>query len=277
MNKNLIIVDGHNYLYRAYYGIPSSATLPNGTKINAYYGFMSFLRKVANKYKPNKLLVVFDSEKGISQKKKDNPDYKSNRNYIDKQIFEQLRIIKRALEYCKIKFIEDQRFEADDIIGSLSRIYSNSKYFVYISSNDNDFIQCVRNNIVLLKSVRGKDVEYTKKHIEEEFGFVPSLYLDYIALKGDPSDNIKGVPGIGKKTGTKLIQKYNGIEEILNTTISKSKEVMLIKRNKDKILSNKEILSINRNLEFKIDFKYTNTNLLFDKTSNEILKELKIY
>lgn len=74
-----------------------------------------------------------------------------------------------------------------------------------------------------------------------------------------------------------MIQKYNGIEEILNTTISKSKEVILIKRNKDKILSNKRILSINRNLKFKIDLKYTNTKLLFDKTSNEILKELGIY
>jgi DNA polymerase I len=277
LNKNLIIIDGHNYLYRAYYGIPASAVLPNGTKVNAYYGFMSFLRKVVEEYNPKQLLVVFDSERGIEQKQKSNPNYKNNRNYEDKQIFEQLEIIKKALKYCEIDFLEDQKFEADDVIASLSSIYSRSGNFVYISSNDSDFIQCIEENVVLLKSVRGKYVEYTMDYVEKEFGFIPPLYLDYLSLKGDPSDNIDGVPGIGKKTGIKLIQKYKGIEKIFDASNTNSKILRLVKENKDRVRSNKEFLKINDNLKIETEIKYINTDLLLGKTSNEILKELNLY
>ena len=277
MNKNLIIIDGHNYLYRAYYGIPASAVLPNGTKVNAYYGFMSFLRKVVEEYNPKQLLVVFDSERGIEQKQKSHPNYKNNRNYEDKQIFEQLEIIKKALKYCGIEFIEDQRFEADDVIASLSSISSRSGNFVYISSNDSDFIQCVKENVVLLKSVRGIFVEYTMNYIENEFGFIPSLYLDYLSLKGDPSDNIDGVPGIGKRTGIKMIQKYKGIEKIFDASDTNSKILRLVKENKDKVRSNKDFLKINDHLEIEKEIKHINADLLLGKTSNEILKELNLY
>lgn len=277
MNKSLVIIDGHNYLYRAYYGIPASAVLPNGMKVNAYYGFMSFLRKIVEEYSPKQLLVVFDSEKGVLRKQRNNPNYKNNRNYEDKQIFEQLEIIKKVLRHCRIEFVEDQRFEADDVIGSFSRSYSKSGNFVYISSNDSDFIQCVKENIVLLKSVRGKYVEYTRDYVEKEFGFIPSLYLDYLSLKGDSSDNIEGVPGIGKKTAIKLIQKYKGIEKIFDASDTNSKILRLVKENKKKVISNKEFLKINDHLEIKIELKYINENLLLGKTSNEILKELNLY
>ncbi len=277
MNKNILIIDGHNYLYRAYYGIPSSAVLPNGTKINAYYGFMSFLRKVIDEYNPAKLLVVFDSETGIIEKQRNNKNYKNNRNYEDKQIFEQLEIIKKALIYCDIQFLEDERYEADDVIGSLAYKYSKDGFHVYISSNDSDFIQCVDRDIVLLKSIRGKYVEYTENYIKKELGFVPYLYLDYLSLVGDTSDNIEGVKGIGRKIGTKLINDYGCLESIFNTRESDSKIIRLVKENKEKIISNKKFLKIDNNLGIDIEIKYFNKELLLSNTSNEILRLLNLY
>lgn len=277
MNRNIVIIDGHNYLFRAYYGIPSSATLQNGLRVNAFYGFMSFLRKVINEYNPVKLLVVFDSETGITEKQKNNKNYKKNRNYEDKQIFEQLKIIKRALDHCEIQFVEEDRYEADDLIGSLSKRYSKEGFNVFISSNDSDFIQCVDSNVVLLKSIRGKYVEYTESYIEKEYGFIPALYLDYLSLVGDSSDNIEGIRGIGRKMGTKVVREYGTLEDILNIKGSESKMIKLIKKNRNKVISNKNFLKIDSCIKIDVKVSYLNPKLLLSKTSNEILKELNLY
>ena len=145
MNKTLII-DGHNYLYRSYYGVPSSAKLPNGLQVNAYYGFLSLLKKIYEYVAPSNIIVIFDSETGIKEKISKNSEYKQNRDYSDISMFKQLPIIKQALDFMNISYIEHPEYEADDVIGSIAKKESaDSK--VYISSQDRDFFQLIEESV----------------------------------------------------------------------------------------------------------------------------------
>ena len=266
MNKTLII-DGHNYLYRSYYGIPSAAKLPNGTQINAYYGFLSLLRKTYEYIKPNNILVVFDSETGTKNKINKNNDYKQNRKYTDTGMFKQLPIIKKALEYINISYIEHPDYEADDVIGSIAKKESK-KGKVYISSQDKDFFQLIDNNISILRTEKGKVIEYNNKIFEGKYYFRSDRYLEYISLLGDPSDNVKGVKGIGKKTAYKIIsQRENILNQITNP---------LLLTSIDTVRSNLELLKIDYELPLEYFINtFVEKNIIM--SSNEILKELNIY
>jgi len=280
MKNNIVIVDGHNYLYRAYYGIPQVATLPSGFKINAYYGFMAFLRKLVKTYTTEKLLVVFDSEEGISEKKLSNPEYKGNRNYEDTQIFEQLKVIKQVLDYCGIQYLEEEKCEADDVIATLAKKYSQRSFTSFIASNDSDFIQCINDNIVLLKTVKGKYIEYTQDFVLDTLGIPSTAYLDLISLKGDSSDNIRGVDGIGWKTAIKIIQEFGVVENIASRTIPPHnliRAINLIKANYEKVLRNKEFLKIHDNIKIDLNMEVFNKSLLLSKSSNDILKDIGLY
>lgn len=277
MNKKLLIIDGHNYLFRAYYGIPSTARLSNGIKVNAFYGFMSFLRRILKQYEPNKIVIIFDSEEGISKKKHTRSSYKENREYNDTSIFEQLIIIQKALDYCHIPFIEDPYNEADDVIASISSTNARKGLNVVISSNDSDFVQLVSENIVLVKSIRGKFVEYTSSYIEKKYGFEPARYLDYLSLKGDLSDNIGGVPGIGHVTAQKLVSQFGSVREILknknqlNNSLSKK-----LSKYEKLILDNYDFLSIDNNCPVSSVSDFSNKEIL-ELKSNDILKALSLY
>lgn len=250
MSDRLLIIDGHNYLYRAYYGVPETATLSDGTKVNAVFGFLAFLRKALNLLKPEKMIVVFDSETGTSDKRNLRPEYKANRNYLDTGMFSQLTIIKKILNLAKVKFIENPEQEADDIIGSLSNYFSNLDDNVFISSNDYDFVQLIKHNISLIREIKGKLYLFNKLEVEKKFGISPEQYLDYLALQGDKSDNIQGVKGIGNKTSRKLILQYKTLENIIENSIFMNNKILhSIQEYKFDLLSNKSILKINTYLE----------------------------
>lgn len=275
MNK-LLVIDGHNYLYRAYYGIPSSAKLKNGLQINAYYGFISFLRRTVEYIKPQNIVVVFDTETGTKKKIIANTSYKQNRNYSDMGMFEQLPIIKQALRYMNIPYIEDSENEGDDVIGSVA--YQQSKENeVYVSSQDKDFFQIIDNNLYILRDERRKDATaqrrynhniYTREYFEQLWGIPVERYIEYISMKGDPSDNIPGVNGIGRITALKLIKEYENMEKLIEECKREC-----IKNNKELILNNMEFLKIKKDIELKYSIKEINKER-FNTKSNEILKIL---
>jgi len=267
MNK-LLIVDGHNYLYRSYFGVPSSAKLKNGLQVNAFYGFLSSLRKVYEYVKPSNIIVVFDSETGVSEKVKSHTNYKQNRDYSETGMFKQLPVIKQALEFMNIIYVEDSGYEGDDVIGSITKKGSKSGE-VYISSQDNDFLQLIDKNISVLFSKKGDILTYSLSYFKKEWGIDTSLYLDYLSLKGDPSDNILGVKGIGKKTALKLVSKYGDIENILCN--SKNRYIL---ENKSLIRKNKTFLKINCDLDIRYKLKEFDAEKVL-LNSNEILKILK--
>jgi DNA polymerase-1 len=219
---------------------------------------------------------VFDTETGIEGKIKENDQYKQNRDYSDTSMFEQSPIIKEALEYFGINYIEDPKNEGDDVIGTISCKESIQKE-VYISTQDQDFFQLLTNTLYVLRDERisNNSDRYINQHIiydnvkfKNKWEFLPENYLDYLSLKGDPSDNVKGVSGIGKVRASRLVKNYGDIESI----IKNSQEKRLLGK-EDLIRRNKKFLEIKKDLNIDYSFrKLDNRKIL--SSSNEILRIL---
>ena len=274
-NQKHLIVDGSNYLFTSYFGVPQLATYKN-RKVNAVYGFFSILRRISTKVNPNQIFVIFDSQTGIQDKIKRRQEYKATRQLVDTGMYQQLPIIKKILENCKIKWIEPPNNEADDIIGSLATKYSKENS-VFISSNDLDFAQIISKRITLVRNIKGKTICITEKNFLKQWGFLPQYYKDYLALKGDSTDNIDGIKGIGMKTAKDLIQKYNTVEEVIqnleNLSNSVSSKILL---DIERLRSNLQFLTIDTGLEVfndKIckDNDCFNKDALYLKRTNEHL------
>ncbi len=277
MKKRLLLVDGHNYLFRAYFGVPASAKTPDGILVNAVYGFFAFLRRSTEVLHPTYILIVFDSETGIAEKQKENPNYKANRELVDTGMFEQLRLIKKILGITGIKYIENPNYEADDLIGSVANTYVQAGIEVYISSNDFDFMQLIKPQLRVVRVVRGKQEIFDQIAVRKKFGVSPDQYLDYLTIKGDTSDNIPGIPGIGPKTAVKLINEFASLEGLL-TNINEwdARLKYSLESNYENLIATKKFLKINTALEtvsfsnptdlrYDFDKLHTKTNVLLSQ------------
>ena len=214
MNTKALIIDGHNFLFRGYYGVPAQVKFTDGTKINAIYGFFSFLRAALRKVSPEYLVIVFDSETSSDIKKSLMPEYKANRVVQDEDIFDQLTLIKRCLDILKIYWVEDVSNEADDVIGSYAKNFVKAHASVFICSNDHDFIQLVQDDISIVRSSKGENTVLNSIDVLNKYGVLPERYLDYLTLVGDKSDNIAGIKGVGKKYAIQMISDYGDVTNI---------------------------------------------------------------
>ena len=210
-NKDLLIIDGHNFLFRSYYGVPRGAMIDN-IAIHGIYGFFSLLRKTIEYTKATDLFIVFDSESGINEKVNQIKDYKSNRLY-DEEAFKQLMYIKRILNILKIPWLEREDYEADDVIASAVKQLQTSFSNIVIASTDSDFLQLLNKKRYLM---RGKLKLFGLEDFYNYFGFPPEYYVDYLSLKGDKSDNIDGIQGIGHKRASILIQNFKTLEKVFD-------------------------------------------------------------
>ena len=211
--NHLLLVDGHNLLFRAFYGMPSRIVTPNGTPVHAVYGFAAILLKTIREISPDCACVCFDAEES-SFRYEQNPDYKAQRVPItgENNPFPQLPKVKLLLHTLHIPFFEQSGVEADDVLGSLATRAARNGLLVTIVSNDKDMLQLVNERVRVYMS-RGKTrTLYTVEETYRRFGLYPSQIVDFKALKGDPSDNVIGVPGIGEKRATVLLQAYGNIE-----------------------------------------------------------------
>jgi len=246
MKNSLLIIDGLNYLFRAYFGISNTAKTKSGIRINAVYGFFAFLRQAVKTVTPHYLIVIFDSENAVKSKQQRFEKYKANRSYEDTGMFAQLRIIKSILGLMKIKYLEEDYIEADDLIGTYCKMGREQQCMVYVSSNDLDFIQLISEDIFVIRNYRGEQHILTEEKVKDRFGILPSEYPDYVALLGDKSDNIAGIKSVGKKTAQEIIKKFNSIENLINNTDALPDRLKIkIKENIHKILINKEMITIN--------------------------------
>ncbi|MBN1162751.1 5'-3' exonuclease [Patescibacteria group bacterium] len=258
--KRTLIMDGSHYLYRAYYGVPDSAKLPSGLQVNAVYGFFAYLRKVVDLVKPSDIIVVFDSETGVSEKVIQNASYKANRDYSDTGMYEQLPIIKAILTFLTIPYIEPHNFEADDYIGALAN-QSKIKGDTLIFSNDADFLQLLDGSLNVVKIGRKQPELIDNNIFSENFGFDSKYYIDYLTLKGDTSDNIPGVPGIGKKTAQKLISSYGSIENVYaNLSDLPERLSALLLAHGDIVEDTYNLLKINTSIEIEDDEKLSESS-----------------
>jgi DNA polymerase-1 len=211
----VLILDGHSLAFRAFYALPEDLQTTDGTHTNAVYGFTAMLIKMLQDEKPDYIACCFDMGRPL-QRTEQFADYKATRTEAPERFSPQLPLIREVLRVLRIPIFELAGHEADDIISFLAKRAAEAAQ-VRIVTGDRDFFQEVNDDIHVLYNRRGITdiVEMDAKAVEARYGVPPSKYVDLKALEGDTSDNLPGVPGVGTKTASKLIQKYGSAEGVV--------------------------------------------------------------
>lgn len=208
----LLAIDGNSILNRAFYGIRLLSN-KNGVFTNAVFGFMNIYLKHISEVKPDAVAVAFDlrtptfRHKAVSY-------YKANRKGMPPELAQQLPIVKELLRLMGVAVVECEGYEADDVLGTLSKACTDSGNQCFVLTGDRDSLQLIDENVTVLLATNKETVYYTPERFTEDYGFEPIKLIDLKALMGDNSDNIPGVAGIGEKTATALIKEYSSIEKL---------------------------------------------------------------
>ena len=209
--ERVYLIDGSSYIYRAYFAIRHLSN-SKGEATNAIYGFTKMLLTLLREEQPDRVAVIFDA-KGPTFRKKLYPDYKANRSAMPEDLVPQIPLIKDVVRAFNLPAVELSGYEADDIIATLAKRYAEQGLDITVVTGDKDLMQIVGERVRLLdtmkKKVSGRD------EVIERFGVPPEQVLEILGLAGDSSDNIPGVPGIGEKTASSLIQEFGSIENLL--------------------------------------------------------------
>lgn len=214
MNEKIVLIDGHSILNRAFYGVPD-LTNSEGLHTNAIFGFLNILFKILDEEKPEYLTVTFDVHAPTFRHEM-YADYKGTRKPMAEELRQQVPVIKEVLEAMQIEIVEQAGLEADDLLGTISRTCEEQGMEVSIISGDRDTLQLATEHVKIRipRTKQGKTevTDYYAADVKEAYGVTPTEFIDVKALMGDASDNIPGVPGVGEKTATKIIQEYGSIE-----------------------------------------------------------------
>jgi DNA polymerase-1 len=251
--KKLYLIDGNSLLYRSYYGIQRLST-SKGFPTNAVFGFISLLKKLMEREKPHYLGIVFDV-KGPTIRHKAFKDYKANRKPMPEDLVVQIPVIKKILRAFNIPLFEQENYEADDVLGSLAQRASSHNVLSVIVTNDKDIFQLVDKLTIVYNPV--KDISLDEKKVKEHFGVSPSQVVDVLALWGDSSDNIPGVPGIGEKTSKALINQFGSLEKLLKNldNIEKTQLQEKIKQNLEQLKLSQQLVTIEKGLDVKFNLE----------------------
>ncbi len=248
---NFVLIDGNSIMNRAFYGIMGSKmlTTKDGKYTNAVYGFLAILFKLIEDTNPQYMAVAFDL-KAPTARHKLYEGYKANRKGMPDELAEQMPLIKEILKAMNIDIVEKEGYEADDVLGTLSRYGEKQGLNVTILSGDRDTFQLATNNVTIrIPRTKGGKTEtdlYDRNKIIETYGIEPKQLIEVKGLQGDSSDNIPGVPGVGEKTALSLIQKYGSIENLYDK-IEKNEDDLKGKQ-REKIKDNKELAELSKTL-----------------------------
>lgn len=260
MNR-LLLVDGHNLLFRMFYGIPDNFYTPMGIKYNAVYGFASAIGKVIGMLHPTHAIVVFDSKDNGDRRSLDG-DYKSNRpDFSDSEPndcpFSQLPAIYAILDEMGIPHREIHGCEADDVIASYAMNYGKD-YQTIIFSTDKDYWQLITEQVSILDYHGFDSTLITPTVVERKFGVKPSQFADLKCLIGDKSDNIVGVSGVGPKRAAELLNKYGTLSEIFEHTaeIERPSIRKALEESRERIALNEQLIKLTGEAEIPIDAEY---------------------
>lgn len=216
MGKSLIIIDGNSIINRAFYGVRNLST-KDGTPTNAVYGFLNILFKYTDEIQPDYLCVAFDLAAPTFRHEMFT-EYKANRKGMPDDLAVQMPIMKEVLSAMNITILEQEGYEADDIIGTVARLCGEEGVECIIVTGDRDDLQLASDTtkIYLTTTSKGQTTTdiYDKAAVEQKYGVTPEEFIDVKALMGDTSDNIPGVAGIGEKTALSLIQRCKSIEAV---------------------------------------------------------------
>ena len=247
--KNLFLIDGSGFIFRAFYALPP-LTNPQGIPINAVYGYCNMILNIYEKFKPEQMIVVFDTKKKTFRSDI-YKEYKSNRTDPPEELIPQFSIIRDATDALQIPRLEMDGYEADDIIATYTKQAEEKGVSVTIISSDKDLMQLVNKNTKMYDSMKDKLIGV--KEVKEKFGVEPSKVIDVQALAGDRIDNIPGVSGIGVKTAAELINNFNSLENVLAKVneIKQPKRRQILIDEKDKALISKKLVTLKCNVDIK--------------------------
>ena len=246
-----VLIDGNSIMNRAFYGIMGSKMLKtkDGKYTNAVYGFLAILFKVMDDIKPQYMAVAFDL-KAPTARHKLYEGYKANRKGMPEELAEQMPMIKEILKAMNIDIVEKEGYEADDVLGTLSRYGEKNGLEVTILSGDRDTFQLATDNITIriprTKAGKTETDLFDRAKIKETYGLEPKQLIDVKGLQGDTSDNIPGVPGVGEKTALSLIQKFGSIENLYEKV--EKQEAGLRGKQKENIENNKDLAFLSKTL-----------------------------
>jgi DNA polymerase-1 len=213
MKKKLLVIDTFNFLHRAYHALPKTLTDSKGNPTNAVYGVTSMLINLFNQLKPDYVLAAMDSQEPTFRVE-DFTGYKAHRKPMEDALASQIPKVTEILNAFGIKQVMVNGFEADDVIGTVAKEFGEDVEVIIIS-NDRDLWQLVDKNVVVMVPTKGNGSEWIGPgEVERRMGMTPEQLIDYKALRGDPSDNIPGVYGVGEKTAKKLLDEYGSVEDV---------------------------------------------------------------
>jgi DNA polymerase-1 len=264
--EKLIILDGHSLMNRAFYALPP-LTNSEGLHTNALYGFTNMLFKMKEEIKPDYIVCTFD-RKAPTFRHEEYKEYKAGRKRMPEELAEQFPVLKELLKLLAIDVFEIDGFEADDLIGTLSKFSEEKGIEVYIVTGDRDALQLASDNINVVITKKGMSEKeiYNHNRMVEEFGVTPTQFIDVKGLMGDSSDNIPGVPGIGEKTAYKLIQQYGSVENVLQNIdhINGNKIKQNLKDFAEQAVFSKKLATIITNVPVDIDLDSIKSKETFD-------------
>ena len=255
--KTIAVIDGNSLMHRAFHAVPPTMNAPDGTPTNACFGFIAMLLKFIDMSKPDAIVCAFDAGRPAFRMKA-LEQYKAQRPPMDESLKVQFPVIEGLLDAMNIPVVRLKGWEGDDILGTVSARDEELGYRTLLVSGDKDVYQLCTENTHVVTTKKGiTDVAiYGPDEVKARYGVSPEQFPDFLGLKGDASDNIPGVPGVGDKTAAKLLQAYGhleGIYEHIDELKGKQKERMA--ENKDAAFTSREVATIVRDLEFPLDLE----------------------
>ncbi|MFN8471750.1 MAG: DNA polymerase I [Anaerolineae bacterium] len=274
----LILIDGHALAYRAFHALSESQLATStGELTGGIFGFMQMLLVVLREHTPDYIAVTWDA--GLSGRREEFAEYKTNRVAMPSDLGRQIGRIREVLDAFRIKSVELAGYEADDLIGTLALRASEDGFETLIVTGDSDTFQLVGPHVTVL-TTRGRFSEtiiYDEAALQARFALAPAQLIDFKALKGDTSDNVPGVPGVGDKTATTLLQKYHTIEGILAhlDEVKPPKVRESIERQREQLLVNKKLITIQSDVPLDVawdDLRYVQYD---QERVTELFRELE--
>jgi len=273
-NKKIFLIDGNSFCYRAFYAI-RHLTNAKGQPTNAVYGVITMIKKIVREELPDMIAVAFDL-KGPTFRHKKYAEYKITRKPMPDDLVSQMDYIKETISAYNIPIYQLEGYEADDILATIARKASVEGIDVFIVTGDKDALQLVGPHIKVFSPAKGGSV-YGEKEVEERYGVVPGKMTDLMALMGDASDNIPGVPGIGEKTAIELMQELGSLENIFNNShkIKSESRRKKIEGSRDIAFLSKDLATIKSDVPIDVNFDDATLKDPNQEELTRIFKELE--
>lgn len=276
----LLAIDGNSIMNRAFYGIKMLSN-KNGAYTNAVKGFMNIYLSAVNSINPDGVAVAFDL-RAPTFRHKAVASYKANRHGMPDELAQQMPVIKELLSALGIKISECEGFEADDVLGTLSKLCSDENAECCILTGDRDSLQLINDNVTVMLHTAKGIVKYDEKRFTEDYGIAPIELIDLKALMGDSSDNISGVKGIGEKTAAQLIKEHHTIEQLYSALkgggVTATKSVIAkLESGKSDAEQSKWLATIVKNAPIEMDISAYRIGAVNEEKVSSLLTELEMF